>query len=419
MILDSIHIQNFKCIVDETFTFSSPFTVILGNNGLGKTSILEALTVCAGVFTHNAGNDQKYQRNIKRYEIRNETVNDSLEPQYPCKVEIEGAYGQMGRVWELPTWRAAKVTSAEMVKNAQQMIRNSSKVEGAQLPLFAYYSTARLWAEMSDKLDYVQQGPRTEGYGYSLAAKSSSKYFREWYKTLDKNSDKKDESTVIRLKAFNEAITSCVEDWDDIYFDFERGDIMGVHVLPNGKAERIPYSLMSDGYRSMIGLVADLAFRCIKLNPHLGADAIKETEGLVMIDELDMHLHPTWQRHVVRDLMRCFPKLQFVATTHSPFIVQSLEPNQIINMNKEVVLNHNPKTSSLEMNAMYMGVESVNGIDFSEKEKAANKFYETLMREGVTKEEVHAALDEFEKYYGDDPVLVARLKLSSIDRKLY
>ena len=72
--------------------------------------------------------------------------------------------------------------------------------------------------------------------------------------------------------------------------------------------------MMSDGYRNMIGMIADIAYRCIKLNPHLGVDALKETNGLVLIDELDLHLHPSWQKAIVHELTTSFPKIQFVAT---------------------------------------------------------------------------------------------------------
>ena len=97
--------------------------------------------------------------------------------------------------------------------------------------------------------------------------------------------------------------------------------------------------MMSDGYRNMIGMIADIAYRCIKLNPHLGVNALKETNGLVLIDKLDLHLHPSWQKAIVKELTTSFPKIQFVATTHSPFIVQSLAKDQTINLeDQELIL---------------------------------------------------------------------------------
>jgi len=73
----------------------------------------------------------------------------------------------------------------------------------------------------------------------------------------------------------------------------------------------------------MLGMVADIAYRSAVLNPQLGSEAAQKTPGIVLIDEIDLHLHPKWQRRVVEDLRATFPALQFVATTHSPFIAFS------------------------------------------------------------------------------------------------
>jgi predicted ATP-binding protein involved in virulence len=86
---------------------------------------------------------------------------------------------------------------------------------------------------------------------------------------------------------------------------------------------------MSHGQQIMLGLVGDLARRASTLNPHLADQVLKETPGIVIIDELDLHLHPNWQRRVVRDLKRTFPALQFIATTHSPQLIGEVEPEQI------------------------------------------------------------------------------------------
>ena len=90
------------------------------------------------------------------------------------------------------------------------------------------------------------------------------------------------------------------------------------------------YQNLSDGQRIMLSLVADIAYRAAWMNPHLEDRVLQETDGIVLIDELDLHLHPKWQRTVVDDLRRTFPKIQFIATSHSPFIIQSLQPNHCL-----------------------------------------------------------------------------------------
>ena len=88
---------------------------------------------------------------------------------------------------------------------------------------------------------------------------------------------------------------------------------------------------MSDGQRAFIGLIADLARRACVLNAYyLGNKTLEETTGLVLIDELDAHLHPKWQRQVVGALKRVFPKIQFFATTHSPQVIGQARPEEIV-----------------------------------------------------------------------------------------
>jgi predicted ATP-binding protein involved in virulence len=97
------------------------------------------------------------------------------------------------------------------------------------------------------------------------------------------------------------------------------------------------------------------------LNGFKGKDAVKCTPGIVLIDELDMHLHPNWQRHVVEDLQRAFPKIQFIATTHSPFITQSLSGEGIINLDEPKDMDPN-KMRLDEVATSIMGVDSAYSI---------------------------------------------------------
>ena len=147
-------------------------------------------------------------------------------------------------------------------------------------------------------------------------------------------------------------------------------------------------------------------------------NALKETEGLVLIDELDLHLHPSWQKGIVAELVECFPKIQFVATTHSPFIVQSLSRNQLINLENEELVNE-PHDVSLETNALYMGVKSQRSKVFDEKEKAARDFFSALEAYSGTEEEklhIEELFDSYMQLYSDDPVFVAKLKLAKISK---
>src|SRR4029077_15483251 len=108
---------------------------------------------------------------------------------------------------------------------------------------------------------------------------------------------------------------------------------------------------LSSGQRMMLAMVADIAIKCVQLNSYLLSEnntddptiVLRGTPGIVLIDELDAHLHPKWQRHVVDDLKRTFPNIQFIATSHSPFIIQTLQEGELISLDNQPLIQFGNK----------------------------------------------------------------------------
>ena len=132
------------------------------------------------------------------------------------------------------------------------------------------------------------------------------------------------------------AVLRCVPGADDLWYDVDRSDII---LSINEQAHT--FANLSAGQRMMVALIADIAIKMVMQNTHLIPEdgqfsfdtdlpeVLSRTPGLVLIDELDAHLHPKWQRSVVGDLKRMFPSIQFVCTSHSPFVIQSLAPDEL------------------------------------------------------------------------------------------
>lgn len=100
-------------------------------------------------------------------------------------------------------------------------------------------------------------------------------------------------------------------------------------VLNHDTHGELKVSQLSDGIRNMLALVGDIVHRCYKLNAHMGEAAPLRTHGILMIDEVGMHLHPSWQQTVLTDLITAFPKLQFIVTTHSPQVLSTVKRENI------------------------------------------------------------------------------------------
>jgi predicted ATP-binding protein involved in virulence len=115
------------------------------------------------------------------------------------------------------------------------------------------------------------------------------------------------------------------EGWSGFHYSVQHEELAMTH----SDMGVLPVSQLSDGVRAMVSLVADMAWRCAKLNPKMGAHAQQQTQGIVFIDEVDMHLHPEWQQTVIQTLREAFPLIQFVVTTHSPQVLSTIRRDNI------------------------------------------------------------------------------------------
>jgi predicted ATP-binding protein involved in virulence len=130
----------------------------------------------------------------------------------------------------------------------------------------------------------------------------------------------------IALSAVKRAIVGCVEGAISLYYDERYKDL----VVNFEQFGHQLFQNLSDGQRIVLTLVGDLVKRATSLNPHLADRVLDETPGVVLIDELDLHLHPRWQRRVIHDLKTTFPSIQFIATTHSPQLIGEAGPEEVI-----------------------------------------------------------------------------------------
>ncbi|WED24354.1 AAA family ATPase [Vibrio sp. JC009] len=211
--------------------------------------------------------------------------------------------------------------------------------EGAnpELPLIASYGTDRLWNQSYDpsvELPDLAKTSRLEGYRDWNKPLSGYKVFANWLHQETMASYERamqiQEQTVRgnlvkgnihaeRLSALQEALDIVLKPsgWSNVHYSATAKQVVATHETQGN----VPIALLSDGVRNMIGMVADIARRAIQLNPHLGTNAVSDVEGIVLIDEVDMHLHPQWQRTILGSLRTAFPFIQFIVTTHSPLVI--------------------------------------------------------------------------------------------------
>lgn len=258
-------------------------------------------------------------------------------------VFVMGTFDHRENVGGFPLHRVYETALKDFAENFQRRIFSAQLAEPDELPMLGFYGTGRLWSYKKLTTAHGESNPeaqsRTFAYRDCLAPASSYKHFASWFsrafkslrdaqiQSLEKGNSPSS-GIALELSAPIRAVQQAIDTlllphsgWNTLEYSAQYDEL----VLQHEKYGKLMVSQLSDGIRNMLAMVGDIAYRCYKLNAHWGEDAPKRTHGIVMIDEVDMHLHPSWQQTVLNELMEAFPKLQFIVSTHSPQVLTSVD----------------------------------------------------------------------------------------------
>ncbi len=420
MRIDQIELHNFRNFEQQTFRFPSLFTVVIGENGKGKSTLIQALRLAAGTFLSefkelSGGSVFPKSEDIRRIELQRR-----FAPQFPCKLIITGSVNKQNSVWQLKMMNLAGgqiiADKLHKITRSLEQLTNMSLREQVDLPVLAFFSTARIGIESKKDVPLKTKGSKiADGYEGCLDAQRNRNTAFSWIKSNYYKSLKGQDDSL--LQAVLEAISQCVPNWTATEWDEDSDDLLGIYKHENGSETRMPLYYLSDGLRTMASIAAEIAYRCVILNDHHGVEAVKKSAGVVLIDELDMHLHPNWQRHVVSDLKTAFPNIQFVATTHSPFIVQSLDSSELINLDMPTDIQ--PKDLSVEeVSEAIMGVDSNYGIENQQVEDLSTDYLQKLETLDISPQSQSALFSELNQLESkiSDPAMRALLQMKRLEK---
>ncbi|MCB2262407.1 MAG: AAA family ATPase [Candidatus Thiosymbion ectosymbiont of Robbea hypermnestra] len=434
MRIDHLVLKHFKGFKEREFSFHPEFNLLVGRNGTGKTSALDALAVAVGSWL--LGIEGAEPRPIFRDEImlryfKHEGFDDQGQDQvsvnweylYPCEVaargEVQGkSIGWLVEALNNPdgsTHYKETMPIAQLASAADTAVREGKEVS---LPLLSYYGTERLGQgpksfQVTDptRLSDKEEQSRLAGYRNSIDPTLSVDQLTQWIARQSWIAYQRKGRASPVFEAVQKAIVGCLEGASDLYFDATVGEV----VVEMEDATQ-PFSNLSDGQRGMAALVGDLAQRVARLNPQYGGEVLQQTSGVVLIDELDLHLHPRWQRRIIEDLRRTFPKIQFICTTHSPFLIQSLRSGEEL-----LMLDGQPtaNVANLPVEEIAQGIMGIPNprvsARYEEMTGAARHYLETLEAAAQAPEEklaeYKARLAETIAPYADNPAFQAFLEM--------
>ena len=435
MRIKDINIINFKGFQNETVVFNGNLTVVIGNNTAGKTTLLKALQVGLGAYLQSLKKlpgGAPYRRNfssLDKFMRFDEELRDYVPNEEKPRITINADFpvtnslsDNCPRVSFTPIhWYRefagnytthTRACAGELIDAVHQMesLRNDEKQESIYPLVLAFGAKRTSDSQVKSSSNVKERASRIEkAYKFSLHDKVDFVGAMEWLKHYDKNIKDKKEFEGTR-EAFFEALQLAIPALSEI--DFDNGEIEAIVSVTGHSPSRHHFSYMSDGLQSMINIVSEIAHRCIELNGCLGTNAVKMTPGIVMIDEIDLYLHPHWQKHVLQDLTMAFPMIQFIVSTHSPFIVQSLQEGQLVSFDDNVLTSGEPFREGLEdITSERMGLQQdIRSKRFNEMVDVATQLFEAADKGSADKDELKAKLNEIESEFSDDPAYLALVK---------
>jgi predicted ATP-binding protein involved in virulence len=368
MHLKNITLRNFRCFKELNIDLHPELTVIVAENGGGKTSILDGIAIgLTPVLRYLSSADQRLSGpGIQDTDYRVESIgsNDQAQTSDFTQIEIETMTGNR---WDV--WRAGvkgkepdnKIGYSDLPAYGTNIL-DSFKTESPELlPVFAYYGARRGWLPIPQRLretriDYNQPTSALLG---ALESLNDFKEMLNWFDIEEANELRANKGRT--PEAYEESDTlaavrsALLVILDGIYknpqFNRQQKFVVESQIGP----EQIQVTQLSQGYQSMLALGMDFARRLALANRHLSNDRIRNpafvkrvlqrkisgddidrlpitaitAPAIMLVDEIDLHLHPSWQQRVLNDLMRAFPGTQFIVTTHSPQVLTTVPSESI------------------------------------------------------------------------------------------
>ena len=363
--IQTLELSNFHCFKSLTLPFHPRLNVFFGENGSGKSSILEAINILLGSIIEVLGSNTAVKANFAYEDILNTSTNASigitLYDNGTISFGMQGSKTIKDGNFSTQTVRTMGQLEGYVKKIINMIVANENT---AQLPIFVSYKSTRSTEFYLARNEEPYTLSVKACYDDAICWNVTNYNFFKWFKAredLELQKARKDSGYFDKqIQAVRSAI-SLVSNFSNFSFDRE----VWQFVLEKNE-KQVFFNQLSDGERGYLLLVGDIARRLAIANP--ARENPLEGEGIILIDEIELHLHPKWQRTIIPRLLEAFPNCQFIITSHSPQILGEIEDTDSIWILEEGEKPYHPKRAygmeSSELLREIMGAESRN-VDVS------------------------------------------------------
>lgn len=451
MKLKSVEIDNYRAIEHLRLPLDPALTVLHGGNTCGKTSVLNAIAVGLGVIPSifevpgldfldtdlrvgesfvqvdlTTTEDESWKRERRDRKTTDHGLDAGLkgklsevtradeEARAPVALPIVVFYG---------TNRVALAPDVVKAPDRGPDVLTWGNPFGGEVRRYALLAAQE---EMIARIGSNRDSPRSAALKGALSARTSFPELFTWFyaKENDELRDQKQrhdfEYRRKDLSAVRHAIVSMVDGVSDPHVDVDPLCFSVAVTLPEGGKKTLELDQLSGGQRAVLALAADLAWRMAQGNPHL--DDPLRSEAVVLIDEIELHLHPSWQQRVLIDLRRTFPNAQFIVSTHSPQVLTTVEPEHVVELAREdgrivagAAAGWTYGAEAGDVLSVVMGVDERPANDFTEK---LARYRRLIGDDQGESEEALALRRDLQQRSPDDPAL-GRADVEIRRRKLF
>lgn len=419
MHLEKLHIQNFRGFEDLTLNFPKSNTaVFIGINGAGKSSILDCIAIMLAQFVAKLRN--------KAADIEPSENDIKINSQSTINT-ITLLIGETERIsWEMIEEGLLKQNCSnhdEIENYIQRLQENLESQPDLNLPVMVYYQTHRMVLKnpYTFSLKKNKQDEYYQFQAYHKAFSSAINNFQDFFDWFKEEEDYENEIRLRenadyrnpRLEIIRRAITNFFNNFYHSNFSNLRvvRSISERFMRNSGKPsltitknnQDFKIEQLSDGEKMLLMLVTDLARRLAIANPN--SQNALSGEGIILIDEIDLHLHPQWQRSVIPSLTQTFPNCQFIVTTHSPQVLSEVKRENVFIIENYQIVENTPHTYGKDSNSILYELMDVKERPETVQNKINNCL--KLINDGQI-ETAKSALNELSNLLGENDSEVVR-----------
>ncbi|KHD07638.1 ATP-binding protein [Candidatus Thiomargarita nelsonii] len=420
MKIKKLQLENFTQFTELKVEFPRDVTVFIGNNGAGKTSLLRALAILLTWLIARIEREKGNGSPILDSDIENDAKYSKITLEV-C--ESDNRLFQWTLVKQRKGFKSEQSSELKNVTRLADSYRNRlTQDDNSSLPLIAYYPVERVVLDIPLKIKKHHSFDQLDGYDNALTQGVDFRRFFEWFREREDAENENNLQQIMKLifeenipkeqlqdklpydkqlTAVRNAIAAFMSGFSKL--QVQRKPRLQMTVEKHGKI--LDVAQLSQGEKTLMALVGDIARRLAMMNP--GLEKPLQGEGIVLIDEIELHLHPQWQRGIIQRLRDTFPNCQFLLTTHSPLVISDAKNVQCYILD-EKQLTQIDDLYGLDANQVLLKVMDTD-IRNPEVEKKITVLLNLIQESELYK--AKTALSELEQELSADDLELAKARL--------